>query len=158
VIGKRDGNIYFLTGLQEVALAGLTQTRDLAIPEVWHRRIGHRSLNTQAIERIRKSVTGFQLSTKDKQEIGDCGTCVQGKQCRERPTGERGKTEQILDRIHSNVCGLMATIGLMGEMYFATFIDESTGRIAIALLTQISEVSTRFIEYKAKVEKETGRK
>jgi len=49
VIGKQDGNIYFLTGLQEVALAGLSQAEDLATPEVWHRRIGHRSLNTQAI-------------------------------------------------------------------------------------------------------------
>jgi len=28
VIGKRDGNIYFLTGLQEVALAGLWQAED----------------------------------------------------------------------------------------------------------------------------------
>jgi len=34
VIGKRDGNIDFLTRGQEVALAGLLQAGDLAIPEV----------------------------------------------------------------------------------------------------------------------------
>jgi len=158
VIGKQDGNIYFLTGLQEVALAGLSQAEDLATPEVWHRRIGHRSLNTQAIERMRNSVSGFEVSPKEKQEAGVCVIWVQGKECREQPTGQRSKTEQILDRIHSDVCDPMATVGLMGERYFATFIDESTRRIAITLLTQKSEVSERFMQYRTKVEKETGRK
>jgi len=158
VIGKRDGNIYFLTGLQVVALAGLSQVGDLAIQEVWHPRTGHRSLNTQAIEESRKSVTGFQLSPKDEKEIGVWDTCAQGKQCRKRLTGERGKTGQKLDPIPSDACGPIATIGLMGETYFATFIYESTDRIAIALLTQKSELLTRFMEYKAKVETETGKK
>jgi len=52
----------------------------------------------------------------------------------------------------------MATVGLMGERYFTTFIDESTGRIAITLLTQKSEVSQGFMQYRTNVEKETGRK
>jgi transposase InsO family protein len=158
VIGKQDGNIYFLTGLQEVALAGLSHAENLATPEVWHRRIGQRSLNTQAIERMRNSVSVFEISTKAKHEAGVCAICAQGKQCREQLTGQRRKTEQILDRIYSDVCGPMAAVGLMGERYFATFIDESTGRIAITLLTQKSEVSERFIQYRMKVEKETGRK
>jgi len=158
VIGKKNGNIYFLTGLQEVALAGLAHAEDLAIPEVWHRRIGHSSLNAQAIERIKKSVSGFQLSTMDREVNGICDVCAQGKQSREHLTGERSKSKQILDRIHSDVCGPMATVGLMGERYFTTFIDECTGRIAIALLINKSEVFERFIQYKARVEKETGRK
>ena len=35
-IGKRQGNIYFLTGLQETALAGLTHQNNWATEEVWH--------------------------------------------------------------------------------------------------------------------------
>jgi len=52
----------------------------------------------------------------------------------------------------------MAIAGLMGERYFTTFIDEHSGRIAIALLIQKSEVFERFKEYRAKVERQTGKK
>ena len=52
----------------------------------------------------------------------------------------------------------MATVGLMGERYFVTFIDESSGRMAISLLTQKSEVFDRFVQYRTKVERETGEK
>lgn len=49
-------------------------------------------------------------------------------------------------------------MGLMGEQYFTTFIDEWSGRIAISLLTRKSEVFDQFKQYKAKVEQETGKK
>jgi len=56
-IGKRQGNIYYLTGLQEVALAVASRAGDGASREIWHRRIRYRSLSQQAMERIQKSVT-----------------------------------------------------------------------------------------------------
>ena len=46
----------------------------------------------------------------------------------------------------------------MGEQYFATFIDERSGRMAIALLKHKSDVFDRFKDYQAKVERETGKK
>ena len=160
MIGKRQGNIYFLTAKHEVVLAGLTRGDDIAIPDIWQRRIGHRSLCTQSIARInlKNSVSGFQVSSKKDQELGVCETCAKGKQGRDPLTGERRKTEDILDRIHSDICGPMATVGIMGERYFVTFIDENSGRMAISLLTQKSEVFDRFVQYRTKVENETGKK
>jgi len=52
----------------------------------------------------------------------------------------------------------MAVEGCMGERYFTTFIDERSGRIAISLLRQHSEVFEQFREYQAKVERETGKR
>jgi len=158
VIGKRQGNIYFLTAQPKVVFVGLTRAEDMAIPDLWHRRIGHRSGSIQSIARIKNSVSGFQLSAKEDREISVCETCVEGKPSRDALSGEQRKTEQILDRIHSDRCGPMATVGLMGERYFATFIDESSGRMAISPLTQKSQVFDRFVKYRMKVEKETGRK
>ena len=43
IIGKRQGNIYVLTGLQEIALAGLSQEGDHTTKDIWHKRIAHRS-------------------------------------------------------------------------------------------------------------------
>jgi len=158
VIGKRQGNIYLLSEIEETALAGLSHRKDQTTRETWHKRIGHRSLNRQAVKQIAQSVTGFDLPELDKGVEGLCGICAEGKQTREYLTGEREKSEELLNTIHSDVCGPMAATGLMGERYFTTFIDESSGRIAISLLAQKSDVFSRFVEYKAKVERETGKK
>jgi len=50
----------------------------------------------------------------------------------------------------------MATTGLMGERYFAMFIDEYSGRIALSLLMQKSEAFKRFKHYKEKIQRGTG--
>jgi len=147
-----------LTGLQEVAYAGLSQLKDKATKEIWHRRIAHRSMNQQTVESITKSVKDFNLGEERLSVEGICAICAEGKQSRESLTGERTKSAELLDTIHSDVCGPMATTGLMGEHYFATFIDEQSGRIAILLLVQKSEVFERFKQYKAKVELETGKR
>jgi len=159
-IGKRSGNIYYFTGLQEVALAVSSRTSDSTSREIWHRRIGHRSLSQQAVEKIQKSVTGLEIVTiKEHEGMSTvCGTCMEGKQTRENLTGERVKCEEVLDTIHSDICGPMAVEGLMGERYFATFIDERSGRIAISLLKHKSALFERFREYQAKVERQTGKK
>ena len=83
---------------------------------------------------------------------------MEGIQARDKFTGEWRKCEKILDTIYTDICGPMAVEGLIGERYFATFIDEKAGRIAISLLKQKSAVVERFKEYQAKVERETGKR
>ena len=84
--------------------------------------------------------------------------CAEGKQARGYLIGERPKTEELLPKIHSDVCGPMAIAGIIGERYLGTFIDEGSGRIAISLLIQKSEVFERFKQFKAKVERESRKK
>jgi len=158
VIGERQGNIYCLSGLQEVAYTGQSRPKDYTTKEIWHRRIAHRSLSESAVSSITKSVTDFNLTKKELSGEGICTVCAEGKQRRESLTGERKKSTELLNTIHSDVCGPMATTGLMGERYFATFIDEYSGRIALSLLTQKSEAFERFKHYKEKIERETGKK
>ena len=157
-IGNRQGNVYFLSGLQETVLAGLTQSKYRTTKEIWHQCIGHRSLNLQAIENIKKSVIGFKVlpSTQTTEQL--CEVCAQGKQSRGYLTGKREKFDEILETIHRDICGPMPCVGLMGEKYYTTFIDERSGRTTIALLKQKSEVFERFKEYKAKVKRETGKR
>jgi len=158
MIGQRQGNIYFLSGQQEIALVGLSQGKDYTTKEIWHKRIAHRSLSQQAAERIAKSVLGFHIKEAEKEEEKVCAVCAAGEQGREYLTGKRGKSEELLDTIHSDVCGPMSLAGLMGERYFTTFIDEHSGSIAVSLLTQKSDLFEWFKEYRAKVERETKRK
>jgi len=156
-IGKRQGNIYYLSRLQEVALAGISRTGDSATKEIWHRRIGHRSLSPEATKKIAKAVKGYDILAAPEKSATVCSICMEGKQTRENLTGERPKCQEVLHTIHTDICGPMAVEGLMGERYFGTFIDERSGRIAISLLKHKSEVFDRFKEYQAKVERETGK-
>ena len=44
-----------------------------------------------------------------------------------------------------------------GDRYFATFIDEASGRLAVALLRSKAEVFDNFVIYRRRAEKDTGK-
>ena len=48
--------------------------------------------------------------------------------------GKREKTRNLLENIHSDVCGPMEIPAFSGERNFVTFIDEASGQLAISLL------------------------
>lgn len=144
--------------MQERALARVRGKSDSISEVIWHQRIGHCSLNPQVKAKIQYSVTGFDVLEHAEQSTTVYETCMEGKQNREQLTGERTKCEEVLHTIHLDICGPMAVEGMMGEQYFATFIDEASGRMALALLKHKSELFERFKEYQAKIERETGKK
>ena len=131
---------------------------DRTSQETWHRRIGQRSLSPESTTKIKQLVTGFDMQETQPEAGSICEICMEGKQTRDTFTGERMRCEEILHTIHTDICSPMPVEGLMGERYFVTFIDEMSGRMAITLLKQKSEVFERFKEYQARVERETGKK
>ena len=72
-------------------------------------------------------------------------------------TGKRKKVENLLECIHSDVCGPMQTPALSGELYFVTFVDEALGRLAVALLRSKAEIFENFAVYRQRAEKDTGK-
>ena len=72
-------------------------------------------------------------------------------------TGKREKTTNLLENIHSDVCGPMETAAIDGERYFVTFIDEASGRLAVSLLHSKGDVFENFIAYRQRAEKDTGK-
>ena len=60
--------------------------------------------------------------------------------------------------MHSDVCGKMNAKSLSGGDYFLTFIDDNTRYIWIYVLKHNDEVFPCFLEWKAQVERSTGRK
>ena len=51
----------------------------------------------------------------------------------------------------------MQTPTLSGELYFATFVDEASGRLAVALLCSKEEIFENFAVYRQRAEKDTGK-
>ena len=62
-IGQRQGNIYYLMGLQDIALAGVERTVKATSQEICHQRIGNRSFSQQGTEMIKMSVMGPTIIT-----------------------------------------------------------------------------------------------
>uniref|UniRef100_A0AAV1TWV2 Integrase catalytic domain-containing protein n=1 Tax=Peronospora matthiolae TaxID=2874970 RepID=A0AAV1TWV2_9STRA len=64
--------------------------------------------------------------------------------------------KKMLEVIHSDVCGPMQTASLGGSRYFVTFFDEYLHFSVVFLLKNNSEVASKFAEFVAFAETQTG--
>lgn len=68
------------------------------------------------------------------------------------------RAKNVLELIHSDICGPLQTQSLGGAKYIATFIDDKTRHIDVTFLKSRSEIFSAFKKYQRKVERKTGRK
>lgn len=100
-------------------------------------------------------VSGIERMNIDQET---CEICVKAKQSREtfRYSGKRANN--VLDLIHSDICGPMRNTSISGARYFITFIDDHTRKMFIYPLKRKGEAFNAFCKFKALVENEMGRK
>ena len=67
------------------------------------------------------------------------------------------KTE-LLELVHSDLCGPMKTKTLGGALYFITFIDDCSRKLWVYVLKTKDQVLGVFKQFQASVESETGKK
>jgi len=98
------------------------------------------------------------ISIKELDEEKECETCLKGKITRlPFPINPR-KELNVLEIIHSDVCGPMRHESIGKATYFATFIDESTRWCEVRFLKTKDEVFDAFKEVEATFENLKGRK
>lgn len=108
--------------------------------ELWHKRMGH--LHYNAFPSLRKIVTGFPKFSIEKQ--GVCGGCTLGKYANASFPSSEHRSKEILDLIHSNVCGPMSVASILGGMYYVSFINDFSRKTWIYFLKTKDEVFSRF--------------
>ena len=102
-------------------------------------------------------MVGFDYDVS--KEIHFCEPCAQGKHHRSRfPNGGGKRSEEPLGLVHSDVCGKINAKSLSGAEYFVSFIDDKTRFIWVYVLKHKSQVFEKFLEWKAMVDRSTGRK
>lgn len=142
-----------------VAVAGTsvqTPPPSLSQVDLWHRRIGH--LNFQSLYHLsnRDLITGVPKLPLIRQV---CETCVMAKQHKERvPKQSTTSTSQVLELVHSDLCGPFRVKSLTGARYFLTFIDDYSRRTWVYFLAQKSETLEKFQEFRKLVEAESSHK
>ena len=68
------------------------------------------------------------------------------------------RPRKILDLIHSNICGPMSSTLLTGNLYYNTFIDDSSKKTYIYFVKTKDETLSRFQEFKAIGKNQIGKK
>jgi hypothetical protein len=150
VIGSREGNLYRLLEQNEEALV-----HDEVNPnELWHRRYAH--INYQALPFLKRMVEGIpELQSTHE---GICKGCALGKNIKKPFPSNNNRSKEILDLIHSDVCGLMPVKSLGGSLYYVIFIDDYSRKTWLYLLKTKDEVFNKFQEFKAEIENLTNKK
>lgn len=122
----------------------------------WHRKFGHLNfdcLYQMASKSIVKGMEGV------RQKKNNCVICHTNKISELPFPGEAtNSAKEILERVHSDICGPFRTRALCGAYYFATFIDEKSRYVKVYPLKSRDEIGKVFKEYKLFVENQCNRK
>ena len=110
-----NNNVYKLNICENQSVCFRTVSSD-----VWHQRLGH--VNDTYFQRTAKMVDGLEY--KGDARIEGCEVCSQGKQSRLPFPKEGRRAQQLLEIIHSDLCGPMEVTSLGGAKYFIMFIDD----------------------------------
>jgi hypothetical protein len=150
VIGSREGNLYRLLEQNEEDLV-----HDEVNPnELWHRRYSH--IDYQAFPFLRKMVEGIP-ELKSTHE-GICKGCALGKNIKKPFPRRNNRYKEILDLIHSDVCGPMPFKSLGGSLCYVIFIDEYSRKTWLYLLKSKDKVFNKFSEFKVEIQNLTKNK
>ena len=125
----------------------------------WHLRFGHvsgRSIVDLYKNNMVRGLDDHVLQNFKANEV--CDACQYGKSTRKSfPKISRMLSTEILEIIHSDVCGPMPVSSKSGSRYFVTFIDDFSRRARIYFIKTKNEVFSCFKHFIITSEKQTGK-
>ena len=159
LVAKRMNGLYYVEEDQARANAVNSNTEPRSKLEMWHKRYGH--LNEMDLKYLfdSKKVRGIDISgNKGKKCLSDCIICVQGKMSQQPFPEHSSRTSEMLEIIHTDLCGPMRVESKAGNKYVLTFIDDYSRWCEVRFLSKKSEVLEEFKKFKNFVETQKGRK
>ena len=119
---------------------------------LWHKRLGHISK-----ERMQRLIKNEILSNLDFIDLEVCIDCIKGKQTKHTKKGATRST-QLLEIIHTDICGPFDAPSIGGEKYFITFTDDFSRYGYIYLLHDKSQSVNALEIYIQEVERQLDKK
>lgn len=152
---KMASNRTFQVSLRN--LESQCMTAEILAEDTWlrHLRLGHLNFRDLSMLRNKEMVLGLpaiQIPSKV------CDSCLISKQPRNSFSNfTPSRANDLLHIVYSDVCGPFDAPSLGGSKYFVTFIDDLTRKIWIYPIQPKSEVFSVFKNFKALVEKQSGK-
>ena len=129
------------------------QPNDLSPTYMWHCRLGHISE-----KRMKKLHSDGLLTLFDFESYETCEACLLGKMTKAPFTGFPERALDLLELVHTDVCGPMSTTARGGFQYFITFTDDFSRYGYVYLMRHKSETFEKFKEFQNEVENQRGKK
>jgi len=98
------------------------------------------------------------LTSFDFESYETCEACLLGKMTKAPFTGFPERAQDLLELIHTDVCGPMSTTARGGFQYFITFTDDFSRYGYVYLMKHKSETFEKFKEFQNEVENQRGKK
>jgi len=121
--------------------------------EIWHKSLGH--MNRKSMSMLTHGyVTGIDY---ERPSSNVCVSCVKGKQHKQFFRPSTNQSKELLQVVHSDLCGPMETKSNGGSRYFLSFIDDCSRKVFIYFLQTKDQLPNTFEEFKALAEKQSNR-
>ncbi len=163
--GKLIGNVYLLSCDAIVTVNSLQNKGSCRRKvsnnhlQLWHERLGHCGANRLKFAARRGLMTGMALGEITGEIDPACEGCIKGKSIRGAFTEKKEiSSKNVLDLVHTDVCGPFSTKSAGGAKYFVTFIDDFSRMRALFPLVSKRNVFDVLREYEAMVTTQTGRR
>lgn len=147
----QHNNMYVLKDPSETS-ALLSKVEEVDI-NLWHQRMAH--LNFTDLQKIEYSTEGVKLNKKG---IQICTTCIEGKMSRLPFKNIGTRASEVLQLIHTDICGPMENTSIGGAKYYITFIDDYSRKVYVYFMKNKSEAFEKFKQFKNLVENETEKR
>lgn len=119
---------------------------------LWHRRLGYIYK-----QRIQGLMSDEILNPLDLTDFQVCNECIKGKQTNIRKLGAN-RCSDVLELIHTNICGPYLTASWNGQQYFITFIDDYSRYGYLYLIHEKSQSLDVFKAFKVEIENQLSKK
>ena len=91
-------------------------------------------------------------------QVDTCKGCTLGKYTKSSFGDRDSRVEFILERVHSDVCGPFSTTSMAKHKSYVIFFDDVSRKCYIFFMQKKDQTFTKFCEFKALVEKDSGKK
>lgn len=150
--GEKSSSFYWMHA--KVSKDAVNAVENDGAMELWHKRLGHMSEKGMAVLSKNEVIPGISGLHLQK-----CSHCFAGKQHRVSfKSSAPSRKPEVLDLVHTDVCGPMKTRSLGGASYFVTFIDDHSRKLWVFLMRTKDQVLGYFKHFVALVERQTGKK
>jgi hypothetical protein len=153
-IGIRVKKLYKLQVDGCVAMMGKAEkVVSLDEGELWNRGLGH--LHHGSLKIMQQLSIGLPMGTIA--QLDQCKSCTMGKYVKSTFHEKGNHTSVILERIHTDVCGPFLVASTTKHNYYVIFVDEFSRKCWIFFIQKKDQTFSKFYEFKAMVEKESGK-
>jgi hypothetical protein len=150
-------NGLFVLNLDDSPICNISAKRsrpnDLSPTYIWHCRLGH--ISEKCMNKLHND--GL-LTSFDFESYETCEACLLGKMTKMPFLGFIERASDLLELIHTNVCGPMSTAARGGYQYFITFTDDLSRYGYVYLMKHKSETFEKFKEFQSEVQNQCGNK